>query len=340
MIFKKKLVLITGSAGFVGFHMAKKLLQNGWSVIGVDNLNSYYDVNLKINRHKILKKNKNFKEFICSIEKNNNISEIILDYNPSIVIHMAAQAGVGYSIENPVSYMESNILGTFKIIEALKKNKIEHFLVASTSSVYGNSEKLPYFENDTTDFPISFYAASKKAVEVLTHSYSHLYNIPTTVFRFFTVYGPWGRPDMALFKFTDAIINNKPIKLFNNGNMKRDFTYIDDLIESIFRLIEVAPNNSNLKNKVVKKDSLSKDGPWRVVNIGNSNMVCLKKFVHTLEKSLNKKAILQEVDYKLGEVLQTYSSSELLYNLVKFRPNTPLKHGIDKFIDWYKEYYL
>merc|ERR1711991_255270 len=219
-----------------GFSISQKLLLENVSVLGVDNLNSYYDLNLKKQRHKILKKNKNFKEIIGNIEENKFIEKILVKYKPNYVIHLAAQAGVRYSLEKPDDYLNSNIIGTYKILNALKKTKVKHFLFASTSSVYGNTYDFPYYENSRTDCPISFYAATKKSCEIITHTYSHLYKIPTTVFRFFTIYGPWGRPDMALFKFTKLILSNKQIDIYNNGNMKRDFTYIEDLVEAIFKL--------------------------------------------------------------------------------------------------------
>ena len=336
---KNKIALITGSAGFIGYHMSLHLLNLGWSVVGVDNFNHYYYVNLKKKRHKLLLNNKNFVEFIGDINKENFIFDIVQKYKPNILIHFAAQAGVRYSLKNPTSYINSNILGTFRVLEAIKNFNLDHLLIASTSSVYGNSKNLPYTENNSTDHPISFYAATKKSIEAISHSYSHLYNIPTTIFRFFTVYGPWGRPDMALFKFVHAIINDKKIQLYNNGNMKRDFTYIDDLIESISRLIEVLPKDYT--NELVNNnlDSKSNSAPWRTVNIGNSKIVEMKKFVKVIEKKLNKKAKVEYVSYHMGEVLQTHASSKLLNHLVGYEPRTLIENGVENFIKWYREYY-
>ena len=339
MISNKKTAIVTGSAGFIGFHMSKKLIDEGWEVIGIDNLNSYYDRSLKIKRHDILKNKKFFKEYIGNLEDLNFINEIILSEKPTILIHLAAQAGVRYSIENPDVYMQSNIIGTFNIIETLKKYKIKHFLVSSTSSVYGNSKDLPFTENSNTDYPVSFYASTKKSMEVLTHNYSHLYKIPTTIFRFFTVYGPWGRPDMALFKFTEAILKNKPIQIYNNGNMIRDFTYIDDIITGIFKLVDVIPLEKDKRDKKISNDSISNFAPWRVVNIGNAKPIKLLQFIKILERCLGKKARKKFVPYQKGEVFQTCSNNILLKNLTSYEPDTDLEIGIKKFLDWYQTYF-
>ncbi len=336
MNIKSQKVLITGSAGFIGFSISQKLLLENINVLGVDNFNSYYDLNLKKQRHKILKKNKSFTEIIGNIEENKFIEKILIEYKPNYIIHLAAQAGVRYSLEKPDDYLNSNIIGTYKILNALKKTKVKHFLFASTSSVYGDTCDFPYYENSRTDFPISFYAATKKSCEIMTHTYSHLYKIPTTVFRFFTVYGPWGRPDMALFKFTKLILSNKQIDIYNNGNMKRDFTYIDDLVEAIFKLMSSIPTNK--QNKEIKNDTISTVAPWRVVNIGNQKPIKLLDFIKILEKCLNKKAIYNFLSVQPGEVLNTFSNCDLLYELTNFRPNTQIEEGIKKFLDWYLTY--
>ena len=339
MTLLKKNVIVTGSAGFIGFHMTKKLLSQGWNVIGIDNLNPYYDISLKLKRHEVLKKNTSFSEVIGNIEDDNIIKNAIKHSKPDIFIHLAAQAGVRYSLDNPETYIKSNLLGTFKVIESLREYKVKHFLAASTSSVYGNSPETPYNEKSNTDFPVSFYASTKKGMEVITHNYSHLYNIPTTIFRFFTVYGPWGRPDMALFKFTNAILKNEPIQIYNHGKMKRDFTYVDDLIESIYRLIQIPPEKKENTKVKIAHDLTSNFAPWRVVNIGNSKPIELLKFIETLELVLNKKAIKNYLPYQRGEVLQTWSDNGLLEKLIKFKPNTELLEGIKKFINWYYEFY-
>lgn len=335
----KKIAIVTGSAGFIGFHMSKRLLEEGWKVVGIDNLNSFYDISLKSKRHELLKKNKLFSEVIGNIEDKNFIKDVVKHSKPHTFIHLAAQAGVRYSLDNPEKYVESNLLGTFKVIDTLREYKIKHFLAASTSSVYGNLLNVPYNETSNTDFPVSFYATTKKAMEVMSYNYSHLYNIPTTIFRFFTVYGPWGRPDMALFKFTNAILNENPINIYNNGQMKRDFTFVDDLIESIYRLIKIPPENEENKKNKTAQVSFPNRAPWRIVNIGNSKPVELLKFIETLEKALNKKAIKNYLPYQKGEVIQTWSDNTFLEKLIKYKPNTELLEGINKFLNWYFKYY-
>ena len=341
-------ILVTGAAGFIGFHLCKRLIEEGLSVIGFDNLNDYYDVNLKNDRIKELikesKEEKGLFHFVKGDLANKKDTKEIFNYDfnkktkISIVINLAAQAGVRYSIKNPSEYVQSNLLGFCNLIEECKINKISHFIYASSSSVYGGNKNLPFKESDNVDHPISLYAATKKSNELIAHSYSHLFNIPTTGLRFFTVYGPWGRPDMALFKFTDLIIQNKPITVFNFGKMIRDFTYIDDVIESIFRLIFKFPIKDKLSDEK-KYDLSSSLAPYKVFNIGNSNPTDLSDYIKALEKNLNKKAkiILEEI--QPGDVKETFADTQSLENWISFKPNTSINEGIKKFINWYKSYY-
>ena len=330
-----KIAIITGSCGFIGFHISKKLLSNSWQIIGVDSFTDYYDVLLKRNREGILKRYKKYISINSKIEKKNLMDTIIKKYKPNLVIHLAAQAGVRYSIESPNKYITSNIIGTFKLLEALKKFPPEHTIIASTSSVYGTNKNYPFNENHKCDNQVSIYAATKKSCENLAHTYSHLYNLPITVLRFFTVYGPWGRPDMALFKFTRSIINGTPIDIYNNGNLFRDFTYIDDLVKSIFNLIKVKPN----KLSKSKFDSISNVAPFRILNIGNQKPIKLKKFISTLENIIGKKAKKNYVEMQKGDVYYTHSDTKLLKELIGFVPSTRLEDGIKKFYKWYKKYY-
>ncbi len=335
----KNIAFITGSAGFIGFHLSNLLLANKWTVIGLDAITNYYDIKLKHDRHNILKKNKNFVGYEGFIQDNKLLDKIFFSHKPNFIVHLAAQAGVRYSIENPLSYVESNLLGTFHILEIAKKYKPEHFLVASTSSVYGNNEVLPFSENHKSDNPMSFYAATKKSNEVMAHSYSHLFKIPTTVFRFFTVYGPWSRPDMALIKFTKNILNKKPIEIYNNGNMRRDFTYIDDLVQCIKLLINVKPLNPENRISEIENDSISKTAPFRIVNIGNSNSINLLDYVKVLEESLGVIAEKKYLGVQNGEVLETYSDVKLLKNLIGICPNTSIEKGVMEFVKWFRSYY-
>lgn len=333
----KKTVVITGSAGFIGFHLSKKLLNNNWRVIGIDSMSNYYDVNLKIKRENILLENNNFVPIHSNIEKPNFLLSVFEKEKPDVVIHLAAQAGVRYSIDNPRVYLETNINGTFELLEACRSYPPKHILIASTSSVYGFSENLPFEEIQKADFQMSFYAASKKSTENMAHSYSHIHKLPITIFRFFTVYGPWGRPDMALFKFTKCILNNKPIEVYNNGNMRRDFTYIDDLIKSITLLIDKIPSNSLVEDP--KIDSISPIAPYRIVNIGNSVSVPLHDFIIAIEKALDKSAKINMLPIQPGDVPETLASNKLLRKLTNFTPDTDINYGVSKFVDWYKKHY-
>ena len=330
--------LITGTAGFIGFHLAKLLLKEGVQVSGYDGLTSYYDVNLKNKRNDILLQNKKFSFNQGMLEDQEKIEKIFHEFNPDVVVHLAAQAGVRYSLENPRSYIDSNIVGTFNIMELAKKYKVKHLLMASTSSVYGSNNDMPFKEISKSDNQLTIYAATKKANESMAHSYAHIWKIPTTMFRFFTVYGPWGRPDMALFKFVSAILNEKPINIYNNGEMYRDFTYVEDLVLSIRKLIDLPPLKLDA-NKIFKNDSLSVVAPYRIVNIGNSNKIKLLDFIEAIEKALNKKAVRNYMPMQIGDVPGTWADTTLLEDLIKFKPKTDFNEGIKFFIKWYKDYY-
>ena len=337
-------ILVTGAAGFIGFHVCKKLLQDGNQIIGLDNLNDYYDPKLKKSRINelinISEKNKKFFNFIkVDLVNSDTLEQIFSNHNDksskiSIVIHLAAQAGVRYSIENPSAYVQSNLVGFCNIIEIAKKYNVDHFYYASSSSVYGGNKKLPFEELDNVDKPISLYAATKKSNELIAHTYSHLFNLPTTGLRFFTVYGPWGRPDMALFKFTESIISNKPIRVFNYGNMLRDFTYIDDVVKSIINLINksLEAKNNSTKNNI-------QNVPYKIFNIGNSRPTKLTDYIKSIEVNLGKKADIILDEMQPGDVEATYANTKYLEQYINFRPNTSIEKGIKLFIKWYLEYY-
>ena len=334
-----KIAFITGTSGFIGFHLANLLLKSNWQVIGFDGLTDYYDVSLKKNREQLLKSHKNFVSCRGMLENRKLMLGICKKYKPSIIIHLAAQAGVRYSIKNPKIYFDSNMLGTFNVLEISREIKIQHLLIASTSSVYGSNTNVPFDENQKSDTQMSFYAATKKANEVMSHSYAHIYNLPTTVFRFFTVYGPWGRPDMALFKFTKSILEDKEIEVYNFGDMKRDFTYVDDLVKSIKLLINKVPDLKKINIGKKEYDSISNVAPWRVVNIGNSHPTNLLDYIDEIEKSLGIKAKKKLVGMQKGDVKETSSDVYLLEKLTGFKPNTSIKVGIKSFVEWYKNYY-
>ena len=336
-------VLITGNAGFIGFHLAKRLIQEEISVIGYDNLNDYYDKSLKLKRLDILDKlNKDFKgnyKFIKSDLTNiKDLKNCFREYRPTIVVNLAAQAGVRYSLENPKAYIDSNITGFANLLECSKENKINHFIFASSSSVYGGNKLFPFSESQSVDHPVSLYAATKKSNEVISHAYSHLYDIPITGLRFFTVYGPWGRPDMALFLFTKSILNGQPIKIFNNGNMKRDFTYIDDVTESLFRLIDKPPK-CDPKFDHKNPDPSQSWAPFQLFNIGNSTPVNLIDFITEIEGKLGIKAIKEYYPMQNGDVEVTCAQTYKLEKYIKYKPKTSIKKGISDFIDWYKSFY-
>jgi len=329
---KLKTILITGCAGFIGFHLSKQLLLNDYVVVGVDNLNSYYDVNLKQARLKQLKEYKNFTFELCSIEDKESMEKIFSQGQIDIVINLAAQAGVRYSLENPSAYIESNVVGFLNILECCRHNKIEHLIYASSSSVYGANTKLPFSTKDNVDYPVSLYAASKRANELMAHTYSHLYDLPTTGLRFFTVYGPWGRPDMSYFKFTNAIMKGEKIQVFNFGQMKRDFTYIDDIVEGIVRLMDKKPQQIQVPN-------ISSSAPHKVYNIGNNRPEELMTFISVIEEKIGKKAKKEFLPMQPGDVHATFADVEDLEKEIGFKPRTSINEGIEKFVDWYKEYY-
>lgn len=331
-------ILITGTAGFIGFHLAKLLLSKGFKVHGYDGITDYYDIALKHKRHSILLENSNFTATEGMLEDSDKLNSLSDKFQPDIIVHLAAQAGVRYSLVNPRSYIESNIVGTFNVMEVAKKKKVKHLLMASTSSVYGANINMPFNEIEKADTQLTIYAATKKANESMAHSYAYLWEIPTTMFRFFTVYGPWGRPDMALFKFVSAILNNKPIDIYNNGEMCRDFTYVDDLVQGIMLLIDKQPNTSQKKN-IIDQDSHSSVAPFRIVNIGNSNKVKLLDFIEAIESILKKKSIRNYMPMQMGDVPETWADTSLLKNLTDYSPQTNFKDGIENFIKWYRGYY-
>ena len=328
-------VLITGTAGFIGFHLAKLLLKQGFKVHGYDCINNYYDVNLKLARQNILLKDINFSTTKGLLEDYDKLDEVTDKFQPDIIIHLAAQAGVRYSLENPRAYINSNIIGTFNVMEIAKKYKVKHLLMSSSSSVYGANTIMPFTENDKADTQLSIYATTKKSNESMAHSYAHLWKIPITMFRFFTVYGPWGRPDMAYFKFVSSILNNKTIDIYNNGEMYIDFNYVDDLVNGMRLIVDCIPNNK----KISENDSLSPVAPFRVVNIGNSDKIKLIDFIDAIEESLNKKAIRNYMPMQIGDVTETWADATLLQKLTNYKPKTNYKDGINNFIKWYKEYY-
>ena len=330
-------IIVTGSSGFIGFHVSKKLLESGNKVHGVDSMNNYYDVTLKKARLNILKKYKNFSFSKTEIENKKNLDKAFKKFKPIFVIHLAAQAGVRYSIEKPRVYLDSNITGTYNIIEISKKLNVKHLIMASSSSVYGANKKIPFKEIDKTETQMSIYAATKKSNESMAHAYSNIWKVPITMVRFFTVYGPWGRPDMALFKFTKGILNNKKIDIYNNGKMYRDFTYIDDIVSGINLLIKKVPNTKQLGR--YKDDSLSPIAPFRILNIGNTKKVYLLDFIKEIEKVLGKKAKRNYMPLQKGDVKQTLSNTNLLKKITRYNPKTNFKTGIRKFLDWYLEYY-
>ncbi len=317
-------ILITGCAGFIGFHLTKELSRQDYNIIGIDTVNSYYDVNLKLNRLQNLKNIDNFHFYTISICDKDSLDDLFKQENFDYVINLAAQAGVRYSIEKPYKYIDSNLIGFINILEACRNNPVKHLIYASSSSVYGNSTQIPFSTDQKTDEPVSLYAATKKANEVMAHSYSNLYKIPTSGLRFFTVYGPWGRPDMAYFSFTKNIFENKTIKIFNKGKMMRDFTYVDDITTAIAELIHVIPSNIT---------------PYKLYNIGNHQPVELSKFISTLEKLIGKEAKKEYLPMQKGDVVATYAETSELQNATGFFPDTSLEEGLKRFVQWYKSYY-
>ncbi|MCJ7997348.1 NAD-dependent epimerase [Rhizobium cremeum] len=328
--------LITGTAGFIGFHLARRLLEAGHSVTGFDGMTPYYDVSLKRRRHGILESYPNFDPIIGMLEDTAALDRAAAIEQPDAIVHLAAQAGVRYSLENPQAYVTSNLTGSWTVLELAKRIGPKHLLLASSSSIYGANEKVPFAETDHADEPLTLYAATKKAMEAMGHSYAHLYKIPTTAFRFFTVYGPWGRPDMALFKFTDAILNGRPVDIYGEGKMSRDFTYIDDLVEAIIRLIAVVPDEENRVAAPGVEDTLSRHAPFRIVNIGGGQPVELIRFVETVEAAIGQPAIRRMLPMQKGDVPRTYALPDLLQALTGFVPQMPVERGVLEFVEWYK----
>ncbi len=334
----QKKILVTGAAGFIGFHLSKKLCGDDWNIVGLDNLNSYYDIKLKKDRLNILNSNKNFKFTKIDLIDREAMKKLFEEEKFECVVNLAAQAGVRYSLENPHSYVDSNLSGFLNILEGCRHNPVAHLIYASSSSVYGANTKMPFSVHDNVDHPVSLYAATKKANELMAHTYSNLYKIHTTGLRFFTVYGPWGRPDMALFIFTKKIAEGKPIDIYNNGKMRRDFTYVDDIVDGIIKLIPKIPEpdpNWNGNNP----DSASSFAPYKLYNIGNNQPVELMRFVEIIEEKMGKKAIRNFMPMQPGDVPETYADVDDLINAVGFKPNTSIEEGISKFVDWYKDYY-
>ncbi|SCZ71955.1 UDP-glucuronate 4-epimerase [Epibacterium ulvae] len=334
-------VLVTGSAGFIGFHLSKLLLSRGYRVVGLDALSDYYDVSLKETRHDLLAKEPNgdaFTPVIGKVETPGLVAALFAEHKPDFVVHLAAQAGVRYSIENPRSYLESNLIGTFEILEAARAHPPKHMLLASTSSAFGANTQMPYQETQRADHQMSFYAATKKSTENMAHSYAHLFDLPVTMFRFFTVYGPWGRPDMALFKFTKAILEGNPIDVYNHGDMKRDFTYVEDLVEAICLLLDAVPERP-ADGRVPEGDSLSPVAPHRVVNIGNSTSVQLTDFIAAIEKATGLTAEQNLMPMQAGDVPATWADASLLQQLTGYVPKTDVDTGVAAFVEWYQSFY-
>jgi UDP-glucuronate 4-epimerase len=328
-------IWVTGSAGFIGFHLAQRLAREGHLVTGLDGFTPYYDVRLKEARHAVLERSNAFRPIRLMLEDRESLARAARENPPDVIIHLAAQAGVRYSLDNPRAYVDANLVGLFNVMEIAREAKVSHFLVASTSSVYGANASMPFRETDRADHPLTLYAASKKAGESMAHSYAHLWSIPTTCFRFFTVYGPWGRPDMALFKFVDAIEQGKPIDIYGEGRMQRDFTYVDDLVEGVVRLLSKSPVIGEPAGPA-GLDSLSPVAPFRVINIGKGQPVGLLDFVEVVEAALGKKAQRRLVGMQAGDVPRTYASADLLEALTGYRPATEVSDGVAAFVDWYR----
>jgi len=331
-------ILVTGAAGFIGFHLCRRLLARGEEVVGLDNLNDYYDVNLKLSRLKHITMERSFKPVRLDLAERDGIATLFREEKFDVVVNLAAQAGVRYSLKNPYSYIDSNISGFLNILEGCRHNGVKHLVFASSSSVYGANTKMPFSVHHNVDHPVSLYAATKKANELMAHTYASLYQLPCTGLRFFTVYGPWGRPDMALFLFTKAILEGRPIDVFNYGRMQRDFTYIDDIIEGVARIMEKVPGKNPLWSGD-EPDSATSYAPYKLYNIGNNNPVELMRFIEVLEDCLGKKAEKNLLPLQAGDVPATYADVDDLIRDVGFKPSTPLEEGIGKFVEWYREYY-
>lgn len=334
-------IFITGCAGFIGFHLASVLLKQGHQILGYDGMTDYYDVNLKRNRLKLLSENNGFRIVEGMIENQELLYDTMRKFQPDVIVHLAAQAGVRYSLENPRAYIESNVVGTFNVMEMAREIQVRHLLMASTSSVYGANTDMPYAEVHKADMPLTIYAATKKANEAMGHSYAHLHKLPTTMFRFFTVYGPWGRPDMAPIKFAKGIFEGRAIDIYNQGNMWRDFTYVEDLVRGISLLIDVPPPLVETRNDsaAIQGDSLSPVAPYRIVNIGNSDKVKLMDFIEALETSIGRPAVRNMMEMQKGDVPATWADADLLTALTGYKPETDFREGVNRFIAWYRDYY-
>jgi UDP-glucuronate 4-epimerase len=332
-------VFVTGTAGFIGFHLARLLLDEGFEVVGFDGMTDYYDVRIKERRHQMLLQNQHFSAHVGMLEDFDRLHDLMLTEKPDVIVHLAAQAGVRYSLENPRAYLDANIVGTFNVMECARELAVDHLLMASTSSVYGANDEMPFDELERVETPMTFYAATKKANESMAHSYAHLWNLPTTMFRFFTVYGPWGRPDMALFKFTKGILEGAPIDIYNHGEMYRDFTYVTDLVRGIRLLIDAAPVRPESKDDIESGDSLSPVAPFRVVNIGNSDKVKLLDFIEAIEQECGIEAKRNYMEMQKGDVPATWANADLLKRLTGYQPQTDYREGIRQFVSWYREYY-
>jgi UDP-glucuronate 4-epimerase len=334
-------VLVTGAAGFIGFHLSKLLIEQGYDVVGIDTINNYYDVKLKFDRLNQLKDLEGFKFLTLSICDKDSLDELFEKEKFSVVINLAAQAGVRYSIDKPYKYIDSNLTGFINILEACRTYTIKHLIFASSSSVYGANTEIPFSTSHTTDHPLSLYAATKKANEMMAHSYSSMYKIPCTGLRFFTVYGPWGRPDMAYFSFTKNILANEPIKVFNEGNLMRDFTYIDDITAAISLLIkhQPQPKSSDGVNTQPHLSSAESNAPYHIYNIGNNNPVSIMEFIETLEEAIGKKAIKEYYPMQKGDMQKTFADIDDLQKAIGYKPSTTIKTGLTRFVEWYKEYY-
>ena len=332
-------VFITGTAGFIGFHLAKLLLAEGFTVHGFDGMTDYYDVRLKRRRHQMLMQSAGFTATEAMLEDREALDAAIDAFAPDVIVHLAAQAGVRYSLENPHAYISANVMGTMNVLEAARRHQVRHLLMASTSSVYGANEEMPFTETEKADTQLTIYAATKKANESMGHSYAHLHDLPTTMFRFFTVYGPWGRPDLALFKFVDAMLEGRPIDIYNHGEMYRDFTYVDDLVRGIRLLIDAVPERPATPEDIREGDSLSPVAPFRIVNIGNSQKVRLLDFIDAIEAELGIEAKRNYMEMQPGDVPATWADATLLQNLTGYRPQTNIREGIGRFVAWFRDYY-
>ncbi|WP_106640679.1 NAD-dependent epimerase/dehydratase family protein [Allosphingosinicella vermicomposti] len=332
-------VFVTGSAGFIGYHLADLLLKGGSAVYGYDGMTDYYDVNLKRRRHEMLAAHPLFQAQIGMLEDGRSVTDAVDSFQPDVIVHLAAQAGVRYSLENPRAYLDSNIIGTLNVMEAARQHSVSHLLMASTSSVYGANEEMPFQETEKADTQLTIYAATKKANESMAHAYAHLWNLPTTMFRFFTVYGPWGRPDMALFRFVEAILKGQPIDIYNHGELWRDFTYVEDLVRAIELLIDTPPVRPVSAEEIEEGDSLSPVAPFRIVNIGNSDKVRLLDFIDAIEAEVGMPAARNYMPMQKGDVPATWANATLLKRLTGYAPHTNYREGVAKFVSWYRDYH-